>query len=82
MEREILFCITALQMGLTTVEDLRRLGKDLSERRINSIRAELIKRANISPEWVRTIEKAVDLTASFNNGDFKKVLSSRIYKKM
>ncbi|MCX7957472.1 MAG: WD40 repeat domain-containing serine/threonine-protein kinase [Deltaproteobacteria bacterium] len=82
MEREILFCITALQMGLTTAEQLKEIGKDLSEKKIVSIRSELIKRASISPEKIKTVEHAVDISASLYNGNFKKILSLGIYRKL
>ncbi len=82
MEREILFCITALQMGLATPELLKNIGKELSEKKIGSIRAELIRRASIPPEKIKTIEQAVDLSASVHNGNYKKILSQKIYRKL
>lgn len=82
MEREILFCVTALQMGLATPELLKSIGRDLSEKRICSLRAELIKRASITPDRIRTIEQAVDLSASIHNGNYRKLLSQKIYRKL
>ncbi|MCX7944852.1 MAG: protein kinase [Deltaproteobacteria bacterium] len=82
MEREVLFCLTALQMGLASPEQLRSIGKDLREKKIGSLRAELIKRALITPENVKNIEHAVDITASFHNGNYKKILSLNIYRKL
>ncbi len=82
MEREILFCLTALQMGLTTPEQLQEIGKDLSERKIASCRAELIKRASINPDRVKTIEQTIDLSASLSNGNYKKLISLQIYRKL
>gem|GEM_PF-516292 len=82
MEREILFCITAFQMGVVSASQLREIGKDLSEKKINSLRAELIKRAAIPPEKVRSIEQAIDISASIHNHDYKKILSLRVYRRL
>lgn len=82
MEREILFCLTALQMGLTTPERLREIGKELSEKKIFSLRSELIRRELLRLEQIKTIEQAIDISVSLHNGNYKKLLSLRIYKKL
>jgi len=82
MEREILFCITAFQMGIATPAQLREIGKELSEQKIKSIRSELIKRASIPPEKVKSIEQTIDISASIHNYDYRKILSFRIYRRL
>ncbi|MGC9042815.1 MAG: protein kinase domain-containing protein [Myxococcota bacterium] len=82
MEREILFCLTALQMGLTTYEELKEIGRLLSEKGIVSPRSELIKREALPLEKIKTIEHAVDVSLSLYNGDCRRLLSLRIYQRL
>ncbi len=76
VDKELIFCLQAVQMGLADSRTLVDIGLAWSRGEAQSLRAELIERCALSPEKLQLVDQTVELILSAHRGEVRASLES------
>ena len=76
MESDFIFCLQAVQIGLVESRVLIEAGLSWSRGEVKDLRAEVIRRSNLSHEDIELLDKTVERILRKHGGDISKSLHS------